>query len=353
MKKKIIGLILLLIIMTAVGVIYLLKGNAPETVTVNGYVGGEKIEFLEDPEVQSILQDRYSLKADYAKAGSLDMMTADPDGMDYLFPSSSIAEEYYEDLHGKPLQSEIILNTPIVLYTHKSVLEAFDSQGLISENNGVYQIDMAGLVSLIQNDTTWADIGLNELYGNISVDTTDPAKSNSGNMFAALLANVLNGGQTLTEDNLRDILPELQSIFGKLGYMETSSSDLFSQFLRMGVGAKPIIAGYESQLIEYAAIYPDEYKNIADDIVMLYPAPTVWSTHVLLALDENGQKFLDALLDEDLQSLAWTKHGFRTGNYSTASTGGSIAAKGVAPEITQVTQVPSYDVMKVIIDGLQ
>lgn len=135
--------------------------------------------------------------------------------------------------------------------------------------------------------------------------------------------------------------------------METSSSDLFSQFLRMGVGAKPIIAGYESQLIEYAAIYPDEYKNIADDIVMLYPAPTVWSTHVLLALDENGQKFLDALLDEDLQSLAWTKHGFRTGNYSTASTGGSIAAKGVAPDITQVTQVPSYDVMKVIIDGLQ
>ena len=40
MKKKIIGLILLLIIMAAVGVIYLLKGNAPETVTVNGYVGG-------------------------------------------------------------------------------------------------------------------------------------------------------------------------------------------------------------------------------------------------------------------------------------------------------------------------
>lgn len=45
MKKKIIGLILLLIIMAAVGVIYLLKGNAPETVTVNGYVGGEKSNF--------------------------------------------------------------------------------------------------------------------------------------------------------------------------------------------------------------------------------------------------------------------------------------------------------------------
>ena len=329
MKKKIIGLILLLVIMMVTGGIYLLKGSAPETVVVNGYVGGEKIEFLEDPEVQSILQERYGIRADYAKAGSLDMMTADMDGMDYLFPSSSIAEEYYEDLHGKPQQSEIILNTPIVLYTHRAVLEAFDSQGLITENSGAYQIDMAGLVSLIQNDTSWADIGLAELYGNISVDTTDPARSNSGNMFAALLANVLNGGQTLTEDNLREILPELQSIFGKLGYMETSSSDLFSQFLR------------------------DEYKNIEDDIVMLYPTPTVWSTHVLLALDENGQKLLDALLDEDLQALAWTKHGFRTGNYSTVSTGGDIAAKGVAADITQVTQVPSYDVMKIIIESLQ
>ena len=86
---------------------------------------------------------------------------------------------------------------------------------------------------------------------------------------------------------------------------------------------------------------------------MLYPTPTVWSTHVLLALDENGQKLLDALLDEDLQALAWTKHGFRTGNYSTVSTGGDIAAKGVAADITQVTQVPSYDVMKIIIESLQ
>ena len=67
---------------------------------------------------------------------------------------------------------------------------------------------------------------------------------------------------------------ELQAIFGKLGYMETSSSDLFSQFLRMGVGAKPIIAGYESQLIEYASIHPEEYEKIKDDIVMLYPSPT-------------------------------------------------------------------------------
>ena len=353
MKKKIAGLILLVVLMAVIGGIYFVTGNAPRIVNVDGYVGGEKIELLEDEEVQSVFEEKYGLNVDYSRAGSLDMMTADLSGRDYLFPSSSIALEYYEDLHGSPVQSEIVLNTPIVLYTHQIVLDAFESQGLITTDGDIHYIDMAGLLELIQNGAQWSDIGLPELYGRVSVDTTDPSKSNSGNMFAALVANVLNEGQTVTEADLAAILPELQDIFGKLGYMETSSSDLFSQFLRMGVGAEPIIAGYESQLIEYAAIYPDEYDRIRDDVVMLYPTPTVWSAHVMIALDENGQILLNAMQDEEVQDLAWTKHGFRTGNYGDIADSGSIPADGVASSITQVAQVPSYDVMKVIIEELE
>ena len=353
MKKKIAGLILLVVLMAVIGGIYFVTGNAPRIVSVDGYVGGEKIELLEDEEVQSVFEEKYGLNVDYSRAGSLDMMTADLSGRDYLFPSSSIALEYYEDLHGSPVQSEIVLNTPIVLYTHQIVLDAFENQGLITTDGDVHYIDMAGLLELIQNGTQWSDIGLSELYGRVSVDTTDPSKSNSGNMFAALVANVLNEGQTVTEADLAAILPELQDIFGKLGYMETSSSDLFSQFLRMGVGAEPIIAGYESQLIEYAALYPDEYDRIRGDVVMLYPAPTVWSAHVMIALDENGQILLNAMQDEDIQEIAWKKHGFRTGNYGDIADSGAIPAEGVAASITQVAQVPSYDVMKVIIEQLE
>ena len=353
MKKKIVGLILLVVLMAVIGGIYFVTGNAPRIVSVDGYVGGEKIELLEDEEVRSVFEEKYGLNVDYSRGGSLDMMTADLSGRDYLFPSSSIALEYYEDLHGSPVQSEIVLNTPIVLYTHQIVLDAFENQGLITTDGDIHYIDMAGLLELIQNDSQWSDIGLPELYGRVSVDTTDPSKSNSGNMFAALVANVLNGGRTVTETDLDTILPELQDIFGKLGYMETSSSDLFSQFLRMGVGAEPIIAGYESQLIEYAAIYPDEYDRIRDDVVMLYPTPTVWSAHVMIALDENGQILLNAMQDEEVQDLAWKKHGFRTGNYGDIADSGSIPADGVAASITQVAQVPSYDVMKVIIEELE
>ena len=363
MKKKLIGLILLVCVMAAIGGIYLItdgvgkkskesSGTTPSSVvTVNGYVGGEKIGFLEDEEVQKILRDKYGLEADYSRAGSLDMMTADLEGRDYLFPSSSIALEYYEELHGAPDQSEIILNTPIVLYTHKMVLDAFESQGLIQKDGDVNYIDMAKLVQMIQNNTSWADIGVPELYGSVSVHTTDPAKSNSGNMFAALLADVLNTGQTLTEDHVDAVLPQLQEIFGKLGYMETSSSDLFSQFLRMGVGAMPVAAGYESQIIEYAKMYPDEYEKIKDDIVVLYPAPTVWSAHVFIALDDNGKSLLKGLQDEEILKLAWEKHGFRTGSYGDVK--GDAGVAGITDTITQVAQVPSYPVMKKIIEGLQ
>lgn len=353
MKKKLAGFILLIAVMAVIGIIYAAGRFGSSAVNINGYVGGEKIELLEDPEVQKIFKEKYDLEVDYSRAGSLDMMAADLKGRDYLFPSSSIALEYYEDLHGNPVQSEIVLSTPIVLYTHQAVLDAFERQGLITSEGGSYFIDMAGLLELMKKDAQWADIGLTELYGRISVDTTDPSRSNSGNMFAALAANVLNGGRTVTEEDLEVILPQLKELFGKLGYMETSSSDLFNQFLRMGIGAEPVIAGYESQLIEYAALYPKEYDQIREDIVMLYPTPTVWSSHVVIALDENGQILLNALLDSQIQEIAWKKHGFRTGNYQDAANSGAVAAEGVAPVITQVAQVPSYSIMKVIIEQLQ
>ena len=353
MKEKLIGLILLIAVLVVIGGIFIFKGTHADPVAVTGYLGGEKVGFLEDEEVQAILKEKYGLQADYAKAGSLDMVTADHTGMDYLFPSSNIALEYYEDLNGKPPQSEIILNTPIVLYTHRNILEAFEKQGIAATTDGVHTVDMKQLVELIQNETQWSEIGVSELYGKVSVDTTDPGKSNSGNMFAALLANVLNDGETLTQANINTILPKLQTIFGRLGYMETSSADLFSQFLKMGVGAKPIIAGYESQLIEYAQENPEAYEKIKEDIVMLYPTPTVWSTHVMIALDDNGKLLLDAFLDEDIQRLAWEKHGFRTGSYDAASATAAMPVDGVADTITQVTQIPDYDVMKQIIQTLQ
>ena len=63
MKKRMIGLALLVVVMLVIGGIYIALSRAPKIITADGYVGGEKIELLEDEEVQSILEEDYGGKS--------------------------------------------------------------------------------------------------------------------------------------------------------------------------------------------------------------------------------------------------------------------------------------------------
>lgn len=351
MKTKVTGLVILLAVI-AVAVVYASVGrSAVEITEINGYVGGEKIGLLEDEDVQEILHDRYGLVLDYAKAGSIDMITADFEGRNFLFPSNQTALELYRQINGDPLKSEIVLNTPIVLYTHSAVAEALTGAGMASVKDGVYYVDMVKLTEALEKGTKWSDIGMNQLYGSITVGTTDPTKSNSGNMFAGLIADTLCGG-VADESNTDEVIPRIQAIFQRLGYMESSSSDLFDQFLKTGMGAKPLIAGYENQLLEFAAENPDTWDEIKGDIVMMYPTPTVWSSHVYIALDDAGALGIDALLDEEVQELAWEKHGFRTRVYDTPTDADHFGVSGIAEELTQIAPMPDAGTMDRIIKAL-
>ena len=99
MKTKLMGLGILAAVIVA-AVVYVWVSDSREVTEISGYVGGEKIGLLEDEEVQEILRDQYRLEMDYAKAGSMDMVTADHSGRDFLFPSSQTALELYEKMYG-------------------------------------------------------------------------------------------------------------------------------------------------------------------------------------------------------------------------------------------------------------
>ncbi|WP_459128988.1 hypothetical protein [Guggenheimella bovis] len=353
MKPKFVGLIILIVIIGLVlGYEFFLKDLGKYEV-VTGYLGGEKIGLFEDQEFKDLLRKKYKIQFDYKKAGSLDMVHADHKGYSYLFPSSQTALDLYTKEYGKTPKNEIIFNTPIVLYSHKIVADAFVKAGLVTKNGETYYIDMFKLVETIEKGTKWSDIGLPELYGNVSVFTTDPTKSNSGNMFAGLMANVLNGGKVVDQSTIHEVIPKLQNIIKNLGYMESSSADIFLQFLKTGVGAKPVVAGYESQLLEFAIQNPEDWKQLKDDIVIFYPTPTVWSTHIYMALTPDGTKGITALMDQGIQDLAWKKHGFRTGVYSVTTDVNFFNVKGVAPNITKIIQMPDSKTMGQIIDALR
>lgn len=354
MKSKRIGLIILAVVIALAVAYQFLLANRPNDVTLSGYLGGEKIGLFEDQEVNDILKKNDHLILNYSKAGSFDMIRADLSGRDYLFPSSQTALELYEKQIGKPLQAEIIFNTPIVFYSRQVVADALIKEGLVTEKDGVYKvIDMPKLVQYMEEGKTWSQIGLPQLYGPILVHTTDPVKSNSGNMFAGLMANVLNNNRVVDASSIAEVLPRLTGVFHKLGYMETSSADLFEQFLRTGMGAKPLIAGYESQILEFAVTRKSDWEKVKDDIVILYPEPTVWSSHVYIALTENGKKGIEALRKDDIQKIAWEKHGFRTNVYTKGGDHSGFGVKGVADEVTQVMPMPDVATMEQIMQALQ
>mgnify|MGYP006915362215 FL=1 len=352
MKEKKRGLIVLLLVIVGAGGYMFYQKQTPDQVSINGYIGGEKIPFVENDEFKKKVKKAYGLSMDYRKEGSLAMANVDTSDKDYLWPSSQLALELFRKNGGKDLQNEIVFNTPIVLYSRKVVVNALEKEGVVDNRDGVYYVDMIKLANLMVKEKTWTDIGLNQLYGPILVDTTDPNESNSGNMFLGLLANALNGNKPVSKSNIDEVKDDIVHIYRQLGYMQSSSIDMFNQFLRQGVGSYPIIAGYESQLLEFSKQESDMYDKIRDDVIIMYPEPTIWSSHVYIALTESGKVGLNALMDKDIQALAWKDHGFRT-TVSGTENPDEFDVNGMADQVTKIMPMPSVDVMLELMEAIK
>ena len=366
------GLLLLLTVFAVVIGMVILRGRSPsngaangidgspsaltpnaDPMTLKGYIGSEKAVFLKDPQVIQILRQKFGLTLEFDQRGSLDMVRdTHAAEKDFLWPSSQVALELYKEQGGRPARADIIFNSPIVLYSWASVTEALIKAGVVrKEQQTYYVVDFPKLVKMITAGKTWKDVGMPQLHGRILIYSTDPTLSNSGTMFAGLLADVLNNGEAVSEARLPAILPTLQKFFESQGYMETRSDDNFQQFLNLGMGAKPIIIGYESQLLDYSLPNAAALAARKEAVRILYPKPTVWSSHPLMALNDRAKRLNDALLDPEIQRIAWTKHGFRSAS-GAQNDPKLFQITGVAETIENVVPMPSPRVTERILRAL-
>lgn len=322
-------------------------------VTVKGYVGGEKVGFLDSAEIQKILADRYQIKVDYTKLGSIELIEVDSSSQDFLWPSNEVALQLYKETHPGTVKAETVFNSPIVLYSWDEVTEALIAQGIVQQVASTYYVvDMPRLVDLILAGQAWDDIGLTQLNGKINVISTDPTKSNSGNMFFGLLANLLSDG-VATDASIEGVLPTIKTYYDSLGFLQESSGDLFKLFTQQGMGAYPIIVGYESQLVELSLQNEATREQILARLRVLYPEPTVWASHPVIALTANGEKLMNALQDPEIQRLAWEQHGFRSGIAGIENDPAVFNVVGIPLEITSVLPLPRPSAMKRMTDYLQ
>ena len=326
-----------------------------EPIDVAVFFGGEKARLLKNETVAAIIRDRYKIHLDARKAGSIEMATTlETSEMDCIWPSNQVAVALAREV-GKPVRGDqTIFNSPIVFYAWADVADALAAKNVVQRRtDGFYAADVSKIGALIRNEARWQeDLGLN-IYGRVKIFSTHPAKSNSGNIWSALLATVFNGGQTPTEADLPGLLPKISDYFDAMGHMESSSGDIFENFLKQGMGARPIIVGYENQLVEFL-IENDQYADlIAAKIRVIYPEPTIFASHPLISLTPRCARLEEALQDDELQAVAWGRHGFRTGLIGVENDPRDIAAAALPSRVDLVAPMPAASVMRAVIDAVR
>lgn len=365
-KQKIIG-ILIFIVLIFIIIFVKIGGNNFNNNLIDVYVatGGGKEDFLSDERVLEILNKKYGINAVFDSwsngktvklpliresigLGNSDIVARIKNGenisintegvtkYDALFTSDQRFYDYYKLSPNKSegesdrytvLDGGLTLNTPIVIYSWKEVTDKLITEGIVTQIDGVYYItDMDKLIEYILSGKTWSEIGLKELYGKINIASTDPVSSSPGATYYGLLLSILGNGQ-INDEDLETNLAKLKQFYQKSGYMNNTPADLFERYLKTGMGGEPLIVDYEKSLIDFANSNPNGFNQVKDDIVVLYPKPTIWNSHCFAAFSENGKKLYEALQDEEIGQIAWKKYGFRTG-----ITGGSydVSSVGIA-----------------------
>ena len=334
--------------------------------TVYVATGGGKENFLADEEVNKIMKKKYGLNVIYdswsnGKLIKNPLVREDGTKYDVMFCSDQRFYDYYklapnttkgESARYTVQKGGLTLNTPIVIYSWDTVVDALIEQKIVTEKDGVYYItDMPKLISYILEGKKWKDIGVDMLYGSINIDSTDPVTSSPGATYYGLLLSIMCDGE-ITDEAVAENLPKLKDFYTKSGYMNNTPADLFELYLKTGVGGKPMIVDYEKSVIDFANSNPDGWEQVKDKMRILYPTPTIWNSHCIASFDEAGDEYYEAYEDKEIQQIAWSKYGFRTGvtggNYDVTQ----VNVKGIPQSIISTVSSLKMNVYEQLISYL-
>ena len=73
---------------------------------------------------------------------------------------------------------------------------------------------------------------------------------------------------------------------------------------------------------------------------------------VYIALTDQGKVGLNALMDKQIQTLAWKDHGFRT-IVSGTENPDEFNVNGMADQVTKIMQMPNIDVMLELMEAIK
>jgi hypothetical protein len=354
MKRWIGPVFLVILIIGVIGGIYLSAREqlaARRVITVRGLIGSEKEEFFKDERVVAALR-KGGIEVQFEKAGSRQIATSfNLDEYDFTFPAGVPAAEKIRLERGIS-KSYSTFFTPMVVASWKPIASILEANGIAQNQGPFYILDMERFLELVADGKRWKDLVENSAYPvnkSILIDSTDVRKSNSAAMYLALASYVANNANIVqSEAEIAGVMPLMESLFLKQGYVEYSSEAPFEDYLAMGMGKSPLVMIYESQFLSQAA-----NSGVSEDMVLMYPEPTIFSKHTLVPLTPGGERLGELLsTDPELQKLA-IEYGFRNNNTAYFNQFLRDHNLSVPQNLVNVIEPPSYEVLERMIQIIE
>ncbi len=357
MNKRFLGPILSVLLIAGVGaaIFFSVRGQlaARRVVTVHGLIGSEKEEFFRDEKVVQALQ-KGGFAVQFETAGSRQIATSyDLTTYDFAFPAGVPGAEKIRR-EQKINKSYNVFFTPMAIASWQPIADILVANGIATKQAGYYTVDMQRLLDLCTQGKRWSDLKDNSAYNvnkRVYITSTDVRKSNSAAMYMALASYVANNNNIVENSaQITTVMPLVDEIFRKQGFMENSSEVPFEDYLAMGMGKSPLVMIYESQYIARAAL---ANGSITSDMVLMYPEPTIFTKHILVPLKPDGDR-LGTLLtnDADLQRLA-VQHGFRSNDVNYFREFVEQNKLAVPLNLLNVIEPPTYDVIESMIQTIE
>jgi hypothetical protein len=320
---------------------------------LHGLIGSEKEPFFQDPRVIEIFE-REGLEVNVQKAGSREIATSfDLSEYDFAFPAGVPAAEKIRREQGVSKFYNAFF-TPMAIASWKPIDQVIEANVVDEDQGGYYTFDMARFLQFVAADERWENLSNNTVYTvnkNILVTSTDVRKSNSAAMYLSLASFVANGNNIVqSQADIERVMPLMESLFLKQGYVEYSSAAPFEDYLIMGMGKAPLVMIYEAQFI-YQAALPS--GGLTPDMVLMYPVPTIFSKHIFIPLSEQAERVGELLEnDPELQRLA-VEHGFRSNDVAYFQEFTAKHQLAMPDTLVDVIEPPSYETLESMIINLE
>jgi len=329
--------------------------QGPSNLTVvNGVIGSEKKPFFEDPEVKAIFAEE-GLEVDVVTAGSRQIATSvDLTDVDFVFPSSApAAEKIKRETKASTVYAPFY--SPMAIATFTPIVTLLEAAGIASKDStGTWHLDTAKYLAAVEAGTRWSDLpGAKEAYPstrNILISSTDIRQSNSAAMYLSIASYVANDNTIVSSpDAQKAIVDQMASLFLEQGFSASSSDAPFEDYLSQGIGSKPMVMVYEAQFLGRAM---GDDGAITDDMVLMYPGPTVFSKHSVVPLTDTGNTVGKMLVDDPRLAKLAALYGFRPADPKVFNDQLTDHGLDVPSLPVDVVEPPSYETLESLIDEI-